>query len=267
MPQIARSSLRARLLFLALLVFLPALGLIFYGALEERQRAAQAAQTEALRFARLASLEQAQVFEGARQLLLGLAQSPAVLRRDGSRCNALFSAVLAQFQGYTNISAATPDGAVFCSAVPLTAPVNFGDRPYFQQALKTRRFAVSSYVIGRITGKPNVAVAQVAVDGAGAVQAVVVAGLDTSWLNHLAADAQLPRGSALTVIDSKGVVLTRYPAGEQWTGKAVPEAPVAKAVLAGRREGTVTGPGLDGVERLYTFTRLPTPPESGDVYI
>jgi len=95
----------------------------------------------------------------------------------------------------------------------------------------------------------------------------VFVALDLSWLNHLAADALLPEGSTLTVLDGDGVVLARYPMAEAWVGKAVPDAPLVRAVLTGREEGTAEAPGLDGVPRLYAFRRLPVPRDAGDLYI
>ena len=137
------------------------------------------------------------MFEGARQLLLGLGQSPEVLTQDGAGCSARFSAILTQFSIYTNVSAATPQGNVFCSGTPLGAPVTFGDRPYFQRALSTRGFAISAYVVGRVSGRPNIAVAHPAVDQTGRVRAVVVAGIGLGW--RLDVDTHLGRGTTFVV--------------------------------------------------------------------
>lgn len=246
---------------------LPTVGLILYTASEERRVAAGEAQTEALRLARLAALEQRQIFEGARQLLIGLGQAPDVLKQDGAACGALFAGILKQFSIYTNLVAATPQGDVFCSGTTHSAPVSVADRPYFQRALSTRGFVISEYLIGRLSGRPVIAVAHAAVDESDTVRAVVVAGIGLNWLNHLEADAQLPRDSTLTVLDQKAVILARYPDTGDWTGKTVQESPLFKAIAAARTEGRVESVGLDGVPRLYAFTRLRAAPESGDVYI
>ena len=77
MTRILRSSLRSRLLLLVLLALLPALVLILITAWEQRQLAAVDAQESALRLARVAASNQERLIEGARSLLIVLAQIPA----------------------------------------------------------------------------------------------------------------------------------------------------------------------------------------------
>lgn len=263
----AIASLHARLILLVLVTILPATALVLYTASEQRRVAAEDAHAEALRLARLAALEQSQIFEGARQLLIGLGQAPDVLTQNGAICSARFADILKQFSVYTALAAATPRGDVFCNGTPTSALVSFADRQYFQRALTTRGFAISEYLIGRVSGRPVIVVAHAAVDRSDTLRAVVVAGIGLNWLNHLAADAHLPKDSTLTVLDDNAVVLARYPDTGGWTGKVVQESPLFKAIVADRREGHVESVGLDGVPRLYAFSRLNTSPESGDVYI
>ncbi len=61
---------------------LPALGLIFYVNLEQRRLAATQVQDNALRFARLAAAEQAQLVQGTHQLLAALAYLPVVRNQE-----------------------------------------------------------------------------------------------------------------------------------------------------------------------------------------
>jgi putative nucleotidyltransferase with HDIG domain len=217
--------------------------------------AAAEAQANALRLARLASVSQEQLIESTRRLLITLAHLPQVRSGDPAGCSVLFADLLKHYPGYTTFAAAEPDGNVFCSAVPLSGPVNFADRAWFQNVVQTREFAASDYVIGRISGKAILVFGYPVLDAAGQVQAVVCAGLDLGWLNQLAAEAQLPSGSTLTVVDRNGTILIRYPNPEQWVGQSVPEASLVQSILA-QGEGTVEVPGVDGVPRLYAFTSL-----------
>src|SRR5918912_866234 len=70
------ASLRVRLLLLVLLAVLPALGLILFGAAEQRRQAADSLQAEGLRLARLAAADQEDLNESSRQLLIILARLP-----------------------------------------------------------------------------------------------------------------------------------------------------------------------------------------------
>jgi two-component system cell cycle sensor histidine kinase/response regulator CckA len=261
------ANLRGRLLLIAVVAFLPVLGLMIYAAVEGRRRAATESQAAALAVARFAAVEQHQLIEGTRQLLVGLSQLPEVANHDGPGCSALFAEVRARFPAHANLGAAAPTGEIFCSAVPMPGPVTIADRPYFRRAIDTREFAVGSFLVGRVTGRPALPFGYPAIDRAGRLRAVVFVALDLSWLNHLAADAQLPAGSTLTVLDGAGVVLARYPRAEAWVGTAHPSASLVRAVLTGREEGTAEAPGLDGVLRLYAFRRLPVPRDAGDLYI
>ena len=261
------ASLRSRLLVLVLVAVLPAFALTLYTHLEHRRAAVAVAHEEALRIARIAASEQNDVLQGARQLAFTLAQLPAVRALDATACRPLLAELLSRTPGYVNISVAAPAGEVVCSAVPPPGPISLRDREYFQRALTTRDIAMSGYLIGRISRKAAIAIAYPAVEARGTVSAVVVIGLDLRSLNHLAADAQLPQGSTLLVIDQAGVILARYPQGDDWVGKQVADASLAQAMLARRGEGTAAGVGLDGVPRLYGLKRLSATPDAGEVYL
>jgi HD-GYP domain-containing protein (c-di-GMP phosphodiesterase class II) len=90
-------------------------------------------------------------------------------------------------------------------------------------------------------------------------------GLDLAWFNELAAEAQLPPGSTLTVIDHKGTILACYPDPEKWVGQTMPDTPLIEAVLA-QKEGVTETTGLDGTRRLVAFTPLRGPSEES-VYV
>src|SRR3989454_656221 len=212
---------------------------------------------------RRAASEQNDVFKGARQLAFTLAQLPGVRALDATACRPLLAELLSRTPGYVNISVAAPTGDVVCSAVPPAGPISLRDREYFRRALTTRDVAMSGYLIGRISRKAAIAIAHPSVDARGTVSAVVVIGLDLRSLNHLAADAQFPQGSTLLVIDQAGVILARYPQGDEWVGKQVSDASLTKAILAKHGEGTAAGVGLDGMPRLYGLTRLSATPDGG----
>src|SRR3989442_1550469 len=87
----------------------------------------------------------------------------------------------------------------------------------------------------------------------------MLAALDLAWLNDFAANADLPPGSTITVLDRKGTILARFPDPDRWVGKTEPEAPIVAAIVKGR-EGTADAPGLDAVPRLFGFVPLRTGP-------
>ena len=250
------SSLRARLLLLVLLALIPTRGLGVYTAWEMRQVARAEALQDAMRMARVASTAGERLVEGAHQLLITLARLPEVRHHNAAACSALLADLLKPYPHFSNLGVATPNGDVFCSAVPFEGVANISDRTYFQRAVERRGFAAGEYRIGRITGKAVINFGYPILDDAGRLTAVVFAGLDLSWLNRLLAESRLPEQSTVTVVDVAGQVLARYPDPEKWVGRFFPDAPFVRAALSHQDEGTLEGAGLDGTPRLFAFTPL-----------
>jgi len=188
------------------------------------------ARQNVLRLTEFAAMREQRLLEGTRQLLLALAQLPQVRDGDRASCSRLFANLLKQYPPYANLIAVELDGDVFCSAVPLTKPINIADRQWFQRVFKQRNFTVGNYQIDRISGKPGVAFSHPVFDAKGEIQSVVYTLLDLACFNQVAAEVQLPSGAALYVIDRSGTILARYPEPEKWMGKFVPDAPIIKAI-------------------------------------
>jgi signal transduction histidine kinase len=266
MPRFSFFSLRFRLLLLVLLAVVPALGLTLYTNVELRRAAGADVKEEALRLARIAASDQEDMVKDTRQLLFALAQLSEVRSTDPTACSALFE-LLNQYPQYALLGVIAQDGDLFCSTLPTDGPVKLADRDYFQRVLQTRDFAIGDYQKDPIGGKATLDLGYPVLDEAGRVQAVVFASLDLTWLNQLAAEAQLPEGSTFTVIDRNGTILVRYPDPGIWVGQSVPEAPVVETILTQRGEGTAEAYGVDGITRLFAFTPLSSAPEDGDVYV
>ena len=251
------SRLRARLLALVLLAILPALGLVLYTGFEQRAAARADAEASARRVVKLAAASQKQHFEATRQLLATLAQLPQVRPDRAAECQALFTNLLQLHPIYANIGGLDSEGRVFASAKPAPPQFDLSDRSYFTRARDTGKFAVGEYQIGRITSRPTFNMAHpLRVDGK--FVGVVFAALDLKWLNQLAARADLPEGTTLTLIDRKGTILVRYLSpdpGKSWIGYTITNKLFLKFLAKGT-EGTRPFRGLDGMMRLYAWTPL-----------
>src|SRR5262245_18739035 len=219
------TSLRVRLFLLVTLAALPALGLIFYTDLEQRKLAVAQIQEDALRLAQLAAAEQAQLIQGAHQLLIALAQLPVVREGETEACSELFAKLLKRYPAYVNLGASRVDGEAFCSASPLKNPVNVSSFAWFQRVVQSREFSIGDYQKSALTGEFVLILGYPILDAADRVQGVVAASLDLSRLNQLAAQARLPGGTTLTAIDRQGTIVTHYPNSQLWVGLAFPESP------------------------------------------
>jgi len=260
------AGLQTRLLLLVLLAVTPALALALYSDFEERQLRRAQVQVEALRLARLLSADHERLIEAAHQLLTALARLPIVREGDRTACAALFADLLTQFPSYANLGVIDTDGMIICSGLP-AASTYAGDRVFFRQALETRGFAIGDYQIGRITGKATINFGYPVLDDSGRVRAVVFSALDLAWLGQLAARAELPPGSMLTVIDRNGTVLAHYPDPAHRLGHPMPESSVARTILARRGHGIAEAPGVDGIPRLFAFAPFGRGAPREDAYV
>lgn len=261
------TGLRMQLMLLVLLAVIPAFGLMGYTAISQRQQAAVNAERDAMNLARLAAQEQNQLIAATHQLLFMLSQLPAVKQpNNGAACSRILAGLHKPYPYYTNFGVATPDGRIFCSALPMTRLVNITDRSYFRRAIQSRDFSIGDYQTGRITGINAINFGYPVFDASRNIKAVVYAALDLSWLNKLITGIELPAGSTLTVVDSHGTILARLPESDKWVGKNMHASPLFSAILANQRGGTAEERGLDGVARLHAFAPLHNS-SAGNVYV
>lgn len=249
------ASLRVRLLFLVALALLPIVALGIYNAAEQRRDAAADVKREALRLARLCAANHEELIEGARQLLITLAQTSPVQARDAQASNLLFASVLTNFPIYANIGAIRPDGTLSASALPTTGNINLGDRAYFRRAMETREFAAGDFEIGRITHQRTLNVAYPITKDEEVLE-VLFAAVDLNWINGVAARIELPPNAVLTLLDEDGIIRARVPDGEKWVEKAALDSPLGRFILQNKTEGAAEASGVDGVKRLYAFTSI-----------
>src|SRR5262245_45086148 len=87
---------RARILVLVILAALPALVLTVYSALERRGSEERQARAELSRLVKLAAMQQWQVVESARQMMVASSPILLTLLEDRQRCTQYFGNLLAQ---------------------------------------------------------------------------------------------------------------------------------------------------------------------------
>ncbi len=259
-------SLRLRLIQLVLLALLPALGLIIYGAREQRQNATSNAETEALRLARILAASHQGLIDSTGHLLAALARIPEIRNGERAGCIALLAGLMREYPLYSNLAFADIKGEVFCQGLLATKSTNIFDRAYFQRAIKEQNLSLGDYQIGRATGKATLNLGYPILDRGGTATGVVFAAIDLAWFNQIVAAAELPKNSTLTLYDRHGTVLARYPESEQWIGKAAGESQIFKTIFA-KTEGVADASGLDGSNRLYGFTSFGVSSSKRDIYL
>jgi signal transduction histidine kinase/CheY-like chemotaxis protein len=252
-------SLRTRVLAVILLAILPAGLLVVLSARDARNRATEDAERQTQQLAIIVTDQQRRIVDQTRQLLSVLATLPQV--RDGSltapACQELLAGVRRQNPLYANIGITDADGNLLCSAEPIVRAVNFADRSWFREPLRSRDFAVGEYVIGRLTGMPSLGMGMPVFSSDGRLRGIIYAAADLSWLAQLSGQLPLPAGTIVVVVDSLGHVLLRLPDSErQWVGRPAPEAADLAGIVANGCQGFAEIRGQDGVVRLNALRPL-----------
>ena len=133
--------------------------------------------------------------------------------------------------------------------------VNLADRSWFKKVTKDQTFTIGEFQFGVISKKNIVVFSSPVFDSKNQIKYIVSAGLDLRWLQEVSEQLDLPEGSVTFVIDRKGLILSRTPNGEDWVGKSFPDSILLKEILTSKT-GTFETAGLDGVERIFSFTSL-----------
>ncbi len=259
---LTKTGLRARLFLIVLFAVIPAFALNAYTAISGRQQAAADAERDAMNRVRLAAREQSRLIASTRQLLVSLSQLSELQHPSSAEaCHRTLAEVLKPFSYYRQLGLALPDGRVYCRSSTVTTKVNISDRGYFQRAMQTRDFGIGDYQIGRATLKSSINFGHAILDDHGNVLTVIFAALDLDWFNQLISTNELPPDSTMTVVDSRGTVLARYPNPEKWVGKTMPDSELFKTILTYQREGTSEAPGLDVYDEFMPLPRCTKEPQ------
>ncbi len=248
------TSLRSRLIILVLLAVLPAFVVIIHSGIQQRELAYRDVESDLRITLRLVSAKEEAVTEGASQWLKALALHPDMVTMDSSRCSEFVRRMLDEHGPYVNLGVRDARGNLVCSAIPFSSPENAQDQTYVQRAFETQQFFVREYEIQPSTGIASVCYSQLVVDAKGEL-AAIFAEQPLAWFYELAANAEHPPDTTITLIDQKGTVVARYPNPKEWVGKVCPEVEIIKTIMA-REEGNVEAEDIDGIRRLHVFTRL-----------
>ena len=261
-------SLRARLILLILVAVVPAVAVTLYTVLEQKRLDVLSIEKKLAHLTKLEARQERQIIEGGRQILQAMAHFLQTSDGNPLGCTSFFADLLMHYQRFANLGAVKPDGQVFCSAVPLSAPTDASDRVWFQRTMESRKFSFGDYQIGRITKEPVLVLSYPAFKTDGEILAVVFAALKLEWLNRLVLykEADLPAGTTLTKMDGAGVVLAHQPGPESWTGQQFPIENVRKVVLK-EGHGLVEGKNPEGVSFLYVFEPLISGWQNRKVYL
>jgi PAS domain S-box-containing protein len=260
-------ELRQRLLIIILVAVVPILALILYQAKMARDLQIAEAQENAWQLVEKVAIREARFIDSAKQLLTLLAETPQVTGNDFAACNDFLNRFSEHNKLYVDLGVADPGGDVRCRAEDLTeAGENLSRTSHFQRAMTARTFAIGDYQLDSKAERKSVNFAYPVLTRERQVNAIIFVALDVSWIHQLAAENNLANGVSLSVVDSKGTLLARFPEPEKWVGKHIPDASLFE-MLQLRSQVSKELVGLDGVDRLYALKPLTVNAAAGQIYV
>jgi PAS domain S-box-containing protein len=259
---LSRWTIRQTLYALVLCAVCPALlVIIFYGAQDYRSTQTQTRE-QTLNLAKSIAFQQKILTENTRILLHTLARLPEVVSGHTPAMTELFKQLLMVHSNYSTISYVDMDGNIVSSSYPFTPPVYVGDRKYFKDALRTRRFSAGEFAMGRLMNEPIFQFAAPVFNASGAMSGVLVAIIRLNMLDQLYSKVALPSHWRFALIDYQGVRLHRFPKNDAIApGKPIQADLRAVFENSLEDEGTVQAVGPDGLALEYAFVRLRLSPQ------
>ncbi|MGG5819823.1 HWE histidine kinase domain-containing protein [Falsiroseomonas sp. HW251] len=252
-------NLSLRLVVLCVAAVLPAASIQVASELGLRRQRTAEVNAEATRAAMHAASEIDRIIAGTRQLLGAVAFAPSVVAREDERCAVYIADLERQFTEYARLVVADRQGRLFCVSAEVPPGFGLADLPYFQEAVRSGRFAVGDYAVGRLTGRPVLPLA-VPIHGAdGEVDRVAIAALDLRWLSAHLEERGLPPGGSVTVADRSGTIVARAPLPDRFVGTRIPDEflPLVHA----SQPGSLPLVSQDGTRRVLGF--VPVGPSLG----
>ena len=184
-----------------------------------------------------------------------LSRVPDVINGSPETCARFLKDVAASHQWARSLSLIGANQKVVCSTNADAVAFDLSGRSWFQDARKIGAFIISDFLVNQVTGVPTTFATFFYQNSQNREQQALMASIDLAWFDRLAATFGEKQHALVLLVDSGGVVLSRYPAA------MIPgNARVSTAFL---NDISTTGNGLfagadpDGNRRLFGSVALP----------
>ena len=249
-------SIRARLIVLALLAIAPLMLERVHGLEKARAARIERANADVIELARRGVDSQREIINSVRALVQIVSRVYAKVPFEQPGCNQYMADLTTNVPWIRDISVAAADGRIKCSTEPLAIGLNVAERTHFQNALNSREFALSDYLINRLNQVPSLVATFPIITDDGSVKGVVLAVINLQWIGDLAATAAQHSGASVMLLDGNGTLIAGSADQQAFIGKQFSGHALTREMLA-NDDGTLTAPGFDGVRRIFAYVRVP----------
>ena len=250
-------SIRTRLLLLVLIFTAPLLGALLWYANFTYRSEITTARNGLQTLSRLAVLDLERAAQGGIQLLSGLAHVPSLHGPRTPVCDALLASKFSQFPEYTGILTFDVDGNLVCAALETNRPQNFGKREYFKRGRDTGKPVIGTPIFGGLTKKAVLPILQPMKDAQGKNDGYVFASLDLARFAEQL-HQKLHTTAVFAIWGPNATLMARHPALPEFTGKQATGTAMAKFMAESGESGVGEFAGLDGIERVWALSKLPS---------
>lgn len=255
--RLQRMSLTGRLFFLVSIAVLPAIGIQTYNEYDLREAREADIRQRVVQITKQFGEEMGELREGARQLLLALAQLPAVKMRSADSCTTLVAALEPTFANYNLLGAADAQGEVFCASRTGFLKSVAGEE-FFKRAMAQDGLAVGNYWADAASGQKAIHFAHRFYDSEGHVAGLVFAALDLAWLSEHLKERGLSPTQSILIADREGNIIARLPNPEALVGKNMRKS--HEGIMDGDTAGWEEAVGVDGLTRIFGYVPAQLPP-------
>ena len=257
-PRTLLIGLTGRLLLLVILAVVPALVIQAWNEYDQRIARENDIRQHVIEITRQFGEEIGVLREGARQLLLALAQLDPLKFHQPDACSALFSQLKSRFSNYSLLGAADIDGRVFCASEP-TSFSSVANEPFFTRAMAQTGLAVGNYWVDPANGRKMIHFAERFDGSDGRIAGVVFAGLDLAWLSDHLKERGLSPTASILIADREGNIIARLPNPDALVGKNMRKS--HEPIMDGDEAGWEEAVGVDGAMRIYGYVPAALPPK------
>lgn len=262
MKSVTLGSISKKLALLVMLAVLPALVILLYTGLEQRQQSIENAKHDVLLLTHTMAEAQEDITRATRQILATLSLLPAIQTMDIQESSEIFKAILNNNLEYHNITLISPSGEILASAKTLSE-TNLADRKHVREALEKKDFAAGEYIVTRAGASlPAFAFAYPVFDKNDNLKAVLTMSIKPDRFSHFHEVSNLPEKSFIGVTDYQGIRLFYYPPNAETNPIGNPiKAKVWETAKKMDRQGIFIGTGSDNISRIVAFEQVRLTPD------
>ena len=153
----------------------------------------------------------------------------------------------------------SPKGVVLSATGTQFLGINLADREYFKEIVAGREYVISDLLLSRTTQKPSFTISRAIRDEKGLLLGVVTIGILPERLDK-ALGVERFKGGGFAVVDSKGMLVFRYPVIETtWEDRNwLKQYPQFGDALKGKEVSATVYAPFEGKNRMVGFAPIPS---------